>query len=292
MSKSKRILFLFLLFILPAFVWAEGIRDEIFYLNRENRLSVNEDSLNKLKPEDSPALIAILDESKEDQPIKTIMGELIVAASAKNELVLKLAEFGDRRAKDVVEWYLEHSPDRFSRHIAAVSLGSIGDDTSIKKLKIALNEPDPALQLYAARALGELGNTSGYDLALQYLKGADVNLKNQAMYALAMINKPEAIPLLEQELSNKDCQEVALLAISKIEYDHLTMKKKPAYLEKLFKQGSGETVYWAATEYIKLGTKYMNELKKIAQQKKYPGIALIKEALAAKEYLSNNTPKE
>ncbi len=108
------------------------------------------------------------------------------------------------------------------------------------------------------------------------------------MYALAMIGKPEAIPLLETELSNKDAREVARLAISKIEYDHLAVKKKPAYLKKLLRQESGETVYWAAAEYMKLGDKYVQELKKIAQQKKYPGIELIKEALSVKENISSS----
>lgn len=280
-------LIVFILILFTVQVRAEGIRDEIFYLNQENKLSINEEKFNKISPEDSPALIEILAESKEDQPIKTILGALKVSASAKNELMLKLAEFADQRAKDIIEWYLEYSPNRFSRHIAAVSLGSVGDKSSIEKLKVASKDYDPALQLYAARALGELGDSSGYDLAIQYLQGSDLTLKNQAMYALAMIGKPEAIPLLELELTNKDYREVARLAISKIEYDHLTIKKKPGFLRKLLKQESGETVYWAATEFMKLGKEHTQELKNIAQRKKYPGLELIKEALAAKEKIGN-----
>jgi hypothetical protein len=287
-SKGYRTIVLIILIILPAFAWAEGIQDEIFYLNQENLLSINEDNFYKLKPENAPALIEILVESKEDQPIKTIMGDLKLSTSAKNGIILKLAEFADKRAKDIIEWYLDHSTDRFTRHIAAVSLGSVGDKSSIEKLKAMMKEPDPALQLYAARALGELGDVSGYDLAVQSLKSSDQTLKSQAMYALAMISKPEAILLLKNELSSKDSRDIARLAISKIEYDHTAVIKKPAYLRNLLKKESGETVYWAATEFMKLGGEYRQELKKIASQKKYPGIDLIKEALAAKESLVNS----
>jgi hypothetical protein len=288
-SKGQKAILIIFILILPSFAWAEGIRDEIFYLNQENNLSINEDNFNKLKREDSPALIEILAESREGQPIKTVMGELKVSVSARNEIILKLAEFADKRARDIVEWYMEHSTNRFSRHIAAVSLGAVGDKYSIEKLRSVIKDHDPALQLYAARALGELGDVSGYDLAIQYLKNSDLTLKNQAMYALAMISKPEAIPLLKIELTNKDSREVARLAISKIEYDHLTLKKKPAYLRKLLQQESMETVYWAATEFIKLGDEYVQELKRIVHQKKYPGIELIREALAVKEIPGNNT---
>ncbi|MDD5131359.1 MAG: HEAT repeat domain-containing protein [bacterium] len=276
-------LIIFILIFLAVQSRAEGIRDEIFYLNRENKLSINEENLNKLKQEDSTALIEILAESKEDHPIKTIMGELQVSTAAKNEIILKLAEFADQRARDIIEWYMLNSPDRFNRHIAAVALGSVGDKTSIEKLKTVIKELDPALQLYAARALGELGDVSGYDLAIQYLNSADLTLKTQAMYALAMIGLPAAIPLLERELSDKNTREVARLAINKIKYDNLPAKKKPAYLRKLLQRESGETVYWAATEFMTLGEEYVRELKKIAQRKKYPGVELIKAALAAKE---------
>ncbi|MDD5492244.1 MAG: HEAT repeat domain-containing protein [bacterium] len=288
MLKGQSIIVVLFLLVLSSTVWAEGIRDEIFYLNKDSNLSINEDNFNRLKKEESSALIEILVESKEDHPIKTILGEMKVSVSAKNEIILKLAEFADKGAKDIIEWYLEHSTDRFNRHIAAVSLGAVGDNTSIEKLKTVIKDPDPALQLYAARALGELGDTSGYELAMQYLKKNDEVLKTQAIYALAMINKPEAIPLLKQELDNKDYREVARLAISKIEYDHLTVKKKSRYLRKLLQRESGETVYWAATEFMKLGREYMPELKNIAQKKKYPGISLIKQALAEKESTIND----
>lgn len=109
MSKGQKAILIIFILILPSSAWAEGIRDEIFYLNQENNLSINEDNLNKLRQEDSPALIEILAESKEDQPIKTIMGELKVSVSAKNEIILKLAEFADKRARDIVEWYMENS---------------------------------------------------------------------------------------------------------------------------------------------------------------------------------------
>jgi hypothetical protein len=224
-----------------------------------------------------------LEISKEDQPIKTIMGKFIVAAPAKNEIILKLAEFADQRSREIVEWYMEHSNDRFCRQIAAVSLGSVGDKTSIEKLKIALKDFDPALKLYVARALGELGDASGYDISLQYLKSDNATLKIQAMYALSMISREEAIPLLKAEMAHQDYRDVAKLAISKIEYDHLTQKRKPGYLRKMLKHETGETVYWAASEFIKLGAEYAQELKNIVQQKKYPGRELIRDALTAKE---------
>ncbi len=283
MSKNYIIISAFILIILSAAVWADGIQDEIFYQNQEHNLSININNFNKLTAEDIPALIGILTESKENQPIKTIAGKLKVSTSAKNSIILKLAEFGDKRAKEIIEWYLEHSTDRFNRHIAAVSLGAVGDQSSIEKLKAVVKDYDPSLQLYAARSLGELGDGSGYEVAVQYLKSSDLTLKNQAMYALAMISKTEAIPLLELELADKGTREVARLAISKIEYDHLTGKKKPAYLRKLLKRETGETVYWAAVEFMKLGDKYIPELKQIAGKKKYPGRAMIKEALAEKE---------
>lgn len=282
-SKGQRVILIILILILPALVWAEGIQDEIFYQNQENKLSININNFNKLKAEDVPALIGILTESKDDQPIKTIAGELKVSTPAKNSIILKLAEFGDKRAKEIIEWYMEHSTDRFNRHIAAVSLGAVGDQSSIEKLKAVIKDYDPSLQLYAARSLGELGDVSGYEVAVQYLKNSDLTLKNQAMYALAMISKTEAIPLLKLELADKGAREVARLAISKIEYDHLAGKKKSAYLRKLLKQETGETVYWAAVEFMKLGDKYIQELKQIAEKKKYPGRAMIKEALAEKE---------
>ncbi len=283
MLKGQSIILVFILLILYSSVWAEGIRDEIFYLNQENNLSININNFNKLKATDAPALIEILSESKEDKPIKTIIGEMKVSVPAKNGIMLKLAEFNDKRAREIVEWYMEHSPDRFSRHIAAVSLGTVGDKNSINKLRAAAKDYDPALQLFAVRALGELGDDSGYDVAIQYLRSLDLTLKTQAIYALAMIGKPEAIPLLKPELESKDCHDVALLAISKIEYDHLTVKEKPVYLRNLLKKETGETVYWAAVEFMKLGDKNIQELKRIAEKKKYPGRALIKEALAAKE---------
>ncbi len=283
MSKGQSIILVLILLILSASAWAEGIADEIFYLNQENRLYIEVANFNKLNQDDAPALIAILEESKEDQPINTIMGKFIVATPAKSEIILKLAEFADKRAREIVEWYMEHSRDRFCRQIAAVSLGSVGDKNSIEKLKTALMDNDPALKLYVARALGELGDPSGYDTSMNYLKSDDNTLKIQAMYALAMIGREEAIPLLAAEMAHKDYRNVAKLAISKIEYDHLAQKKKPGYLRKLLKQESGETVYWAATEFMKLGAEYVQELKKIAQKNKYPGRELIVEALAAKE---------
>jgi hypothetical protein len=287
-SKGQRAILIFFILFLPSLVWAEGISDEIFYLNQENRLSIKEDNFHKLKQDDAPALIKILEESKEEQPIKTIMGKFIVSTPAKSEIILKLAEFTDKRAREIVEWYMEHSNDRFSRQIAAVSLGSVGDKTSIGKLIAVLKDNDPALKLYAARALGELGDTTGYDTALQYLKSTDITLKIQAMYALAMINKEEAIPFLAAEKTHKDYRDVAKLAISKIEYDHLSLKKKPGYLRKMLKRESGESVYWAASEFLKLGDEYVQELKKIVYYKSYPGIELIKEALAAKENIGSN----
>ncbi|MDD5258745.1 MAG: HEAT repeat domain-containing protein [bacterium] len=283
MSKCRILLLMFIIILSCAMAGAEGIRDEIFYLNQENNLSININNFNKLNQDDAPVLIEILAESKEDRPIKTIAGELKVSAAAKNTIMLKLAEFGDKRAREIVEWYMEHSSDRFSRHIAAVSLGTVGDKNSIAKLKAAAKDYDPALQLFAVRALGELGDDSGYGVAVQYLRSLDLTLKTQAIYALATIGKPEAIPLLKPELESKDCRDVAQLAISKIEYDHLTEKKKPAYLRNLLKKQTGEAVYWATVEFMKLGDKYVQEVKRIAEKKKYPGSAWIKEALAAKE---------
>lgn len=282
MSRGQRTILIIFVLFLPSLIRAEGISDEIFYLNQGNHLSIEEGNFNKLKQNDVLALIKILDESKEDQPIDTIMGKFIVSTPAKNEIILKLAEFADQRAREIVEWYMEHSHDRFSRQIAAVSLGSVGDKTSIEKLKAVLKDNDPTLKLYAARALGELGDTAGYDTSLQYLKSDDPTLKIQAMYALAMISREEAIPFLAVEMAQRDYREVARLAISKIEYDHLSPKKKPAYLRKLLKHESGETVYWAAGEFTKLGDQYTAELIKIIHQGKYSGRDLIRNALNAK----------
>ncbi|MDD5353966.1 MAG: HEAT repeat domain-containing protein, partial [bacterium] len=185
MSKCRILLLMFIIILSCAMAGAEGIRDEIFYLNQENNLSININNFNKLNQDDAPVLIEILAESKEDRPIKTIAGELKVSAAAKNTIMLKLAEFGDKRAREIVEWYMEHSSDRFSRHIAAVSLGTVGDKNSIAKLKAAAKDYDPALQLFAVRALGELGDDSGYGVAVQYLRSLDLTLKTQAIYALA-----------------------------------------------------------------------------------------------------------
>jgi len=286
----KKITFLLLsvLIVFAYSAFAEGISDEIFYLNQDNRLSIKEDNFTKLKHDNIPALIKILEESKEDQPIDTIIGKFIVSTPAKSEIILKLAEFADQRAREIVEWYMEHSPDRFSRQIAAVSLGSVGNKASIEKLTAVLKDFDPALKLYAARALGELGDTSGYDTSLQYLKSDDTTLKIQAMYALATISREEAIPLLAAEMAHKDYRDVAKLAISKIKYDHLSQKKKPGYLRKMLKHESGESVYWAASEFMKLGDQYVAELIKIVQQGKYSGSDLIRDALEAKGIVAEN----
>jgi HEAT repeat protein len=279
----ERLLFpLVLLILLPVMLMAAGIRDEIFYLDTDHNLNIVADHLAALKADSVPELINILQEGFNGKTLKTIAGKYKMSGIAQGTIILKISEFNDHRAKDIVEKYLEKADDRFAREAAAVSLGSVGDASSIPGLKNALVDRDPVLQLYSARALGELGDTSGYETAKKYLASEIKTLKTQAMYALAMIGKKEATPLLEPELKNPDFRDPALLAIKIIAYHGITAEAKPDFLKKILKENSGEVGYWAANEYLMLGDKYISELKTIAADKTYKSAAAAGELLREK----------
>lgn len=271
-----------LLVLISVHVWAAGIRDEIFYLEKDNTLQIVTANFSRLKTQDVPELIAILKDSLDNKPIETIIGKYRVTAIAQGELILKLAELADPRGKNIVVEYLKRSTDRFNREVAAVSLGSFGDPAVIPLLREALADKDPVLQLYSARSLGELKDVSGYEIALKYLHSEDKTLKIQAMYALAMIGKEEALPWLRAEQKDPVYREAATLAEKKIGFDHLPAGDKPGFLDEVLKNNAGETAYWAANEYLKLGPGYVPNLRKIAGDNSYRGRETADEILREK----------
>ena len=284
--KILKCFIIFFAVIMAAPVLAEGVRDEIFYLDNDHTLNIVAEHLAALKGDSVPELIKILKESFNGKKVRTIAGTYKVSGLAQGTIILKISEFNDHKAKDIVEKYLVKANDRFAREAAAVALGSVGDVTSIPKLKAALDDRDPVLQLYSARALGELGDTSGYAVARKYLSSDIRTLKTQALYALAMIGKPESRLLLEPELKNPDYHDPALLAIKIIEYRGVQAGQRPDFLKNILKENNGEVGYWAANEYLKLGAGYLDELKKIAASKSYKSASAAAELLEEKGIVS------
>ncbi len=276
-------LIIVLLMIVTIPAGAAGIRDEIFYLDRDNKLQLVTSHFAQLKPTAVPELVEILKVSLANKPLKTISGKYPVSAIAQGELILKLAEFADPRAKNIVIAYLKRSTDRFNREVAAVSLGSFGDPAVIPLLRESLRDRDPVLQLYAARSLGELKDTSGYETALKYLHSEDKTLKIQSMYALAMIGKTEAVPLLQEIKKDTAYRDAATLAEKKISYDHLAAVEKSRFLDEIIKTNTGEVAYWAASEYVKLGAEYLASLRKMAEDKSYKGRESVADILKEKD---------
>jgi HEAT repeat protein len=154
-------------------------------------------------------------------PLRTLLMDEREAV-VKLQLAEALAALGDRGAVQLLESYTKSQPLE-DKIIAANALGRVGSRRSARVLEGLLRDSrqDPLVRMSAAAALGEMGDTRGYGMALhaareprkilERIRGKDatvrpeevVMLQTRAVQALGEMGKPGALdvlhPLLDSE---------------------------------------------------------------------------------------------
>lgn len=105
---------------------------------------------------------------------------------------LTFGKFGEAALSPIVD--ILKSGDDTGRIYAADALGYIGNPAAVEALINALSDPYPAVRWSAAYALGTLGDTAAVEPLIQSLNDEDVVVKNEATYALGLLGDSRAIP--------------------------------------------------------------------------------------------------
>ena len=194
--------------------------------------------------------------------------------------IILLGKIKDEQAREPLQEILEKDEDKFCREASAIGLGKLGDKKAIPKLKQALKDKSGNVRMRAAWALANMGDGSGYELALETIKGKDVTAQLLAIDALEAIGNKEAIPILKQNLESENVwtRIHSKLAIKRLEMLGLLEIEKLSFLKATLKDEQFEVSNWAALELGKIaltetvqGQAAIDVLRKAAKDNRIPG---------------------
>lgn len=121
------------------------------------------------------------------------------------------------------------SKDPNVRKVAAYVLGVLGDKGAVEKLKPLVEDPVADVSWNAALSLARLGDDSGWDVLIKMLDRSILKkqysmpreqvetVMTNALKGLAELNRPEALPLLENLAESDESLKVRQAAIEAIQ---------------------------------------------------------------------------
>lgn len=101
-------------------------------------------------------------------------------------------------------WILERDKDPVNRSSAALAIGFIGRDRSIKALIASLETDVPMVAMEAAASLGRLGMSEAVEPLCEALKNADANVRASTCTALGWLGGEKALSYLKDAEQDKD----------------------------------------------------------------------------------------
>jgi len=87
---------------------------------------------------------------------------------------------------------------------AAKALGDIGDQRAVDPLIQALQDEDSYIREAAAEALGDIGDTRAIDPLIEFLKDDDSGVRTEAAISLVKLGRTEYFDLIIQALQDYD----------------------------------------------------------------------------------------
>jgi len=122
-----------------------------------------------------------------------------------------IGQIGGNYSYEILSYLLENMdnfPDRQEerKRAAIIGLGFCGKTDAISLLKKELDDAQNSVvnRIYAAHALGMLGNVDGLNFAINYLNSDDSKERDSAIKALGAIGLLDSLPLLYQILQSND----------------------------------------------------------------------------------------
>jgi len=194
--------------------------------------------------------------------------------------IMLLGKIKAEQARESLEEILEKDEDKFCREASAIGLGKLEDKRARPKLKQALSDKSGNVRMRAAWALANMDDDSGYELALETIKGKDITAQLLAIDALEAIGNKKAILILKQNLDSENVwtQIHSKLAIKRLEMLGFSEKEKLNFLKKTLKDEQFEVNNWAAVELGKIALSDIPEsqsaidiLRNTAMDSKIPG---------------------
>lgn len=132
-------------------------------------------------------------------------------AQAEDPLIALLADDGMRRVAISALGQLQSKKaasaifaalsdkDQYTRLEAVRALGSIGDASAAPELKKRLDKAEtPAVRVEAALALAKLGMQDGLTTAYEFVKSADMSLKNQSLEVIGAVGDARSLQFIEE----------------------------------------------------------------------------------------------
>ena len=92
------------------------------------------------------------------------------------------------------------APDSWLRFYASEALGFISDKRAVPPLIKALCDAEARVRVSAAFALGDFGDTAQAEHLLPLLNDSDQSVRSAAAKCLAMLGRPEGVPVLAEEV--------------------------------------------------------------------------------------------
>lgn len=220
---------------------ADRIEQAIRKLEREETRKEAIEELEKMGKPAHPSLIKLAKDKGKEPDIRI-------------SAIILLGKLKDEQVREPLEEILEKDEDKFCREASAIGLGKLGDKRAILKLKQALNDESGNVRMRAAWALAKMGDNSGYELALETIKGKDITAQLLAIDALEAIGNKDAIPILKQNLDSENVwtRIHSKLAIKRLEMLGLSETEKLNFLKETLKDEQFEVNNWAAVELGKI----------------------------------------
>lgn len=123
-------------------------------------------------------------------------------SSTWDEWVTKGREIPD--FENLLIWMLERDKDPVNRSAAALALGAVGGDRSMKALITVLEADIPMVAMEAAASLGRLGGSEAIEPLCAALISADSNVRANACTALGRFGGEKALSCLRDAEKDKD----------------------------------------------------------------------------------------
>jgi HEAT repeat protein len=136
-------------------------------------------------------------------------------AEQKPEIILALGKMKYSGAVEALIAILENrDEERIWRMYAASSLGEIGDQRAIPRLRALFSESDSLIKAYAAAALGKFDMSEVENLLQQGLKDSNVRVRIAAAEGLANAQARESVDILIYKAKHDPERPVRLKAIA------------------------------------------------------------------------------
>jgi len=240
--QMKKILALFLIIsLIVSVAYADKVDEAIRRLEGEGTRKEAIRDIEKIGKPAGPSLIRTAKDESKDQ-------------NTRISAIMLLGKIKAEQARDSLEEILEKDEDKFCREASAIGLGRLEDKRARPKLKQALSDKSGNVRMRAAWALAKIGDGSGYELALETIKGKDVTAQLLAIDALEAIGNKEAIPILKQNLESENVwtRIHSKLAIKRLEMLGLSEIERLNFLKETLKDEQFEVNNWAAIELGKI----------------------------------------